>query len=192
MSQMTEEDKKDLSKKIAYLYSYYHNSHIEDSVLVLYIKSLSSYDIRDIDSAINRIIRTEKFMPKIATFVEIIEGSEESKASQSWERLKKAARKKGAYYDLRVEDSRVYQALKSIGGWGAFCEMSHTEEPFKKREFVQNFQGASEVNSLKSETLVFTGYINANRIRNNKEPDQEKMITFSREKSGPHKNLGVQ
>lgn len=108
-------------KKFAELCEAFGEANSETK-LTLYWSRLQGFEIGRIVRAIDYIIDHSRFFPKVAEIRELIEGSEDDRASQAWQLLIRAIEKGGPYASLHVDDPALADALlKTFGGWIEAC-----------------------------------------------------------------------
>lgn len=61
----------------------------------------------------------------------------ESEAHISWALVMKNL---NSYISPVFKDSCVSETIRQLGGWGNICLMETKEEPFRKQDFIQNYQ----------------------------------------------------
>lgn len=78
------------------------------------------------------------FMPTVGKFKSICVGGEgcqslEDEALVAWDMARKNL---DAYSSPVFKDTCIAEAIRKMGGWKKLCSMLETEEPFRKKEFI--------------------------------------------------------
>lgn len=113
----------------------YFGKELSPATLDVYLEAFQAYDDRDIVNACTYVVKTLKFFPRVADFVEIIEGDPESKSAVAWRTLIKAIEDHGGYYSVRFDDGAIMAAVEAMGGWIQLCGLTYTDLKFRQKEF---------------------------------------------------------
>lgn len=104
--------------------------------LKVFAAALSDYDAEEVRRALSVHVRTNKFMPRPADLIEILEGTAEDRARMAWQKVKSAQRRYGAHYSVAFTDPLIHYAVERLGGWTALSRIEAKDEPFRERDFV--------------------------------------------------------
>jgi hypothetical protein len=104
--------------------------------LKVFAAALSDYDVDDVQHALSVHVRTNKFWPRPADLIEILEGTAEDRARMAWQKVKSAQRRYGAHYSVAFEDPLIHYAVERLGGWTALSQIESKDEPFREKDFI--------------------------------------------------------
>lgn len=151
----------------------YYGTKFGEGITRLYFESLEHYDIEDFKKACRKITTTRVYpsMPKIAEFVEAIEGSLEERAVEAWDEAMNACAKYGPYLSVSFEDEAINRAVNHIvGGWDKINNCGLDELVWVKKEFLSAYKayagkelartrlrGIGELSGCKSEGVHLIG-----------------------------------
>ena len=108
-----------------------------DIVIEMAFNALANHALDDIRKAMMTHIQTSKFAPKPSDINELIGGDPESRKLQSWTMVESAIRRVGGYQSVTFDDPGVMVVIEEMGGWSRLCEVTDSELPFKRNEFVK-------------------------------------------------------
>lgn len=151
----------------------YYGTKFGEGITRLYFESLEHYDIEDFKKACRKITTTRVYplMPKIAEFVEAIEGSLEERAVEAWDEAMNACTKYGPYLSVSFADEAINRAVNHIvGGWDKINNCGLDELVWVKKEFLSAYKayagkelartrlrGIGELSGCKSEGVHLIG-----------------------------------
>ena len=151
----------------------YYGAKFGEGITRLYFESLEHYDIEDFKKACRKITTTRVYptMPKIAEFVEAIEGSVDERAVEAWDEAMNACAKYGPYRSVSFEDEAINRAISHIvGGWDKINNCGLDELVWVKKEFLSAYKayagkelvrtrlrGIAELSGCKSEGVHLIG-----------------------------------
>lgn len=151
----------------------YYESQTSKSRTMLYFENLAQYSLPDFTGACRKIIRDRTYqrMPKIAEFVEAIEGNIDERAIEAWDEAMNACVKYGPYRSVSFEDEAINRAVNHIvGGWDKINNCGLDELVWVKKEFLSAYKayagkelartrliGISELSGCKSEGVHLIG-----------------------------------
>ena len=121
----------------------YYGAKFGEGITRLYFESLEHYDIEDFKKACRKITTTRVYptMPKIAEFVEAIEGSVDERAVEAWDEAMNACAKYGPYRSVSFEDEAINRAVSHIvGGWDKINNCGLDELVWVKKEFLSAYK----------------------------------------------------
>lgn len=121
----------------------YYGTKFGQGITRLYFESLEHYDIEDFKKACRKITTTRVYpsMPKIAEFVEAIEGSLEERAVEAWDEAMNACTKYGPYRSVSFVDEAINRAVNHIvGGWDKINNCGLDELVWVKKEFLSAYK----------------------------------------------------
>jgi hypothetical protein len=110
--------------------------------LAIYWDSLSHYSFNEIQMAVKiHIINpdTGQFMPKPADLIRYIEGSNNAKAFEAWDKVLSAAKRIGAYDSIVFDDPLIHHIISGMGGWVTICHTDESRLPFLCKEFCDRY-----------------------------------------------------
>lgn len=134
-------DFKNFTERMMILSAYF-DKPLSEGVIALYYESLKKYSLEQFDLACKAILENHKWatMPKIAEFIEVIEGNVDDKAIQVWDLVLKSCDRFGAYRSVSFKNEAINRAITSIGGWIRLCEAPSDELKWIKREFINAYK----------------------------------------------------
>ncbi|MES1987495.1 MAG: DUF6475 domain-containing protein, partial [Pseudomonadota bacterium] len=126
----------------------YFNTKLSNSTIDIYFNGLVSYDFEAIKDAGSRYIQMpeSKFMPKVADFINMIDGSTKDSALNAWTSLVAAIRLAGPWRSIVSDDPVLLRVVDDMGGWIELCKTSNDDLPFKANEFTTRYRGYKSVN----------------------------------------------
>jgi len=102
-----------------------------------YWEVFKDYPDKELIRAINLSLKTNKFFPKPAELIELIEGSPADKSLQAWHISLEAIRNKSPQF----EDKRIVAVISDMGGWQEFCRIADTKGLYlKEKGFREKYQ----------------------------------------------------
>ena len=128
--------KKEAVAKLILALSEYFKSPLSNIELEIYVENLMEYEFGSIKKAAKKLVKTEKFMPKVADFVRMIEKEEGNTAERAWFELLSAIEKYGFYRKPVFNDKTIYAVVQAMGGWEAMCNMPVDRQNFYMKEFM--------------------------------------------------------
>jgi hypothetical protein len=90
--------------------------------------------------AFHELIRSAKFFPKPAEFLEHLEARREDRAAVAWLDVVATLKRFGNYQSVRFADSVIHSAIEAMGGWVRFGLMEEKERTWKQKEFERLYQ----------------------------------------------------
>lgn len=151
----------------------YYGTKFGQGITRLYFESLEHYDIEEFKKACKKITTTRVYptMPKIAEFVEAIEGSIDERAVEAWDEAMNACAKYGPYRSVSFVDEAINRAVSHIvGGWDKINNCGLDELVWVKKEFLSAYKayagkelartrlrGIGELSGCKSEGVHLIG-----------------------------------
>lgn len=120
----------------------YYGVEISESLADLYFSVLRKYSIDEFKKALNIILATHKYakLPKIADFIEAIEGSADEKAIIAWEVAVNASLQASIYDSYRFSDEVINRAINSLdGGFEALIHARADNLPFLRVQFIKAY-----------------------------------------------------
>lgn len=121
-----------------------HNKRLSDGLKTLYWQGLADFDLAAVQQAAARHLRnpdTGQFMPKIADFIRMLQGSTQDSALVAWAKVDKAVRQVGTYEDVVFDDPLIHRVIQDMGGWIGFGSKNEDEWPFVAKEFENRYRG---------------------------------------------------
>jgi|SRR6185437_1357447 len=120
-----------------------HSKVLSPGLKALYWQGLAKFDFIAVQQAAMRHLQnpdTGKFMPKIADFVQMIDGTTQDSALMAWAKVDKAVRSIGPYQDVVFDDAIIHRVIQDMGGWIALGMKGDAEWPFIAREFENRYR----------------------------------------------------
>ena len=166
--------KKEFASSLASMAEMY-NRHLSKTSILLYYEALKQYEYKDVNKALNILVRESSFMPVVADIVKIIENrqSPDILAEQAYDKLIRAKREIGAYTSIIFDDPIIHRIVEQHGGWPAVCAMSKEEEQFTafKKNFIQEYKAFMQdknysfplklagIHEINNSAMAFDSYI---------------------------------
>lgn len=112
----------------------------------VYFEMLSEYSIDEIRIATKKLLKSCSFFPKIAQFIEAIEGDPESKSNNAWYEYEKHI---DAYKTLDIGDPVAHQVIKDMNLYGMGLEThgypdTRKDYDFIRQEFMKRYRAVSK------------------------------------------------
>nr|DAP00340.1 MAG TPA: Loader and inhibitor of phage G40P [Caudoviricetes sp.] len=124
----------------------YYEAQASKSLTMLYFENLAQYSLSDFAGACKKIIRDRTYqkMPKIAEFVEAIEGSIDERAVEAWDEVMSSCAQYGPYRSVSFADEAINRAISHIvGGWDKINNCGLDELVWVKKEFLSAYKAYS-------------------------------------------------
>lgn len=109
----------------------------------MYWRALAEYSDEQIQGAFNTALKTLKFMPKPSEIIELIDGTGNVVALESWKLVMDEIRKIGSYGQPRVSEE-IKNVIHQLGGWEYLCSLDYKSLEFKARAFCEIYGGKLE------------------------------------------------
>jgi len=110
---------------------------LDAGTLAAFVRLLAPYTAAQVEAAAQKIVRTQKWFPTVADFVEAIEGSREERAAEAYALYLHGRRVAGYMDDARFDDPAIHYATYLMGGWTA-CRQER-DEPFRRKEWMEHY-----------------------------------------------------
>jgi hypothetical protein len=106
-----------------------------------YWMGLKDLAIADIETAIDRALRQNKFMPKPVELRELAgEMSPQQRAVLAWDAARRALHQNGTYVSVDFDDPLINAAIRSCGGWQQLGMQDGEEfEKWTSQKFQKNY-----------------------------------------------------
>lgn len=131
----------------------------------VYRRMLKDYPFEEIGRAFRQHITDPdngQFMPKIADFARIIDGTKRGNAVIAWSKIIAAIKIIGPYNTFTIDDEWAMQAIDEIGGFQKLCEMSEKELDYKMNEFNKVYESIRGQGPAKNYAATIRGLIDTN------------------------------
>lgn len=142
-------NKQDILKAVAPLQLAY-NASLDDARLRLYVEMLSDIPPSILETAVKKLIMTNKFLPSIAEIREvaygikgIISGTAAPDESEAWGEVAKAIRSVGYYGKPKFSHEAITTAVNNIG-WQDICMTTNDGMNTLRSQFRRAYQLAAE------------------------------------------------
>lgn len=125
----------------------------------LWYRSLADYNYRDIVTAFEFWINTEKYPPSLAEFKEIVVKIKNPQSNisgeRAWEQVNNAVRRFGSYNQdkaFATFSEPIKRAVRNVGGWQKICQTELGREwDFLRKNFIDvynDFNAENRENEL--------------------------------------------
>jgi len=122
------------------------NEQVSETRIEAYRIALDAYEFDAIDRAMRQAVTAQKFFPKPAELVELLEGSHDDRAGQSWHVLLEAISDGGNASVKFLDPAAAVAVDVTFGGYLAAARMIHeADEPMVahyRKTYVQAYQTA--------------------------------------------------
>lgn len=142
-------NKQDILKAVAPLQLAY-NASIDDARLRLYVEMLSDIPPSILETAVKKLIMTNKFLPSIAEIREvaygikgIISGTAAPDESEAWGEVIKAIQSVGYYGKPKFSHEAITTAVNNIG-WQDICMTTNDGMNTLRSQFRRAYQLAAQ------------------------------------------------
>lgn len=142
-------NKQDILKAVAPLQLAY-NASLDDNRLRLYVEMLSDIPPSILETAVKKLIMTNKFLPSIAEIREvaygikgIISGTAAPDESEAWGEVIKAIQSVGYYGKPKFSHEAITTAVNNIG-WQDICMTTNDGMNTLRSQFRRAYQLAAE------------------------------------------------
>jgi hypothetical protein len=117
-----------------------HDRKITRLLLDVYWRVLEPFPDNTCIRAFHELIRSAKFFPKPAEFLEHLEARREDRAAAAWLDVVATLKRFGNYQSVRFADPVIHSAIEAMGAWVRFGLMEEKERPWKQKEFERLYQ----------------------------------------------------
>jgi hypothetical protein len=117
-----------------------HDRKITRLLLDVYWRVLELFSDEACIRAFPELIRSAKFFPKPAEFLEHLEARREDRAAVAWLDVVATLKCVGNYQSVRFADPVIHSAIEAMGGWVRFGLMEEKNRPWKQKEFERLYQ----------------------------------------------------
>ena len=111
-----------------------YNREYSQALQKAWAQKLSQYPFEEVEKAIYEYMATQKFPPRLADIVEIVEKpcalnkeTAEALAEQAWAEVLSYMSTVGAYESVKFRDPIINAVIKQLGGWVALCQKTYSE-----------------------------------------------------------------
>lgn len=144
--------KEDFLKGITLLATAYNKEFTIEQIEVWY-SLLGKYTVEEFSSAIQELIKKEKYLPSIAHITEQIAKSKLKdipEAEEEWNKVINAVHSFGSYREQEALESLSSYTAKIVGyiGYSRICNAEADEQIWNKKEFI------AEYNTLKDKEII--------------------------------------
>lgn len=143
-----------------------------------YIAGLEGLSVEQIETGVNRALRTCKFMPAPAELRELSgELKGQDRAVKAWLAFEKAVATIGGYKTVSFDDVVINAVVRSVGGWQHCCTMSPTEfDTFLRKKFIDAYDSLYRSGVGEEEAAPLPGEFDRENCRLGYEPQEVKAI----------------
>lgn len=115
-------------------------SEFSDEERKTWYQALATLDDKSYEKAISRAVQECEFFPTIAKLRKLAEGDRKNKALEAWNDLKMRIQKVGYYGSPQFPDPVTSHVVRVMGGWMEVCDWYLDDYPWKKKEFVEQYE----------------------------------------------------
>ena len=144
-------------------------SGMDEGGLIVYARALSPLEIDDINAAMLKLLRTQKFWPSVSEIFEAaksirnyIENGALPSPPEAWEEVMRLARRWGIYKKWEYSCPAVEKAAKCFGR-EALCLMEEKEVNFARAQFMKIYQDLINRDQEKKETEEILATLSSRR-----------------------------
>ena len=149
--------------------SYNFNFDPKKEQVELIYDFIKEYSDQEFEEAAKDILKTSRFFPKIADFIERLEGTKELQAIQAFEVLDYAVRTIGSYQNVLFQDTKVAHIVDTLSDWVKIGNMDDETYKFFRLEFIKTYKALSG----SFPKLILRGIVHGNNRSQPKEKIQE-------------------
>jgi len=106
----------------------------------LYWKVLEPFTDQQCADAFKEIIYSSRFFPKPADFIEVLQGSKKTRATEAWLEALETLKRIGNYESVKFADAAIHSVVMAMGGWPEFCMMENEDVKWKQKEFERLYE----------------------------------------------------
>ncbi len=117
-----------------------HDRKITGLILDIYWKVLEPFHDDQCLQAFSTLLKTMKFFPKPAEFLELLEARKEDEATAAWMVVVNAVRRIGNYQSVAFPDPVTHSAIEAMGGRVNLGLVEEKDLTWKRREFERLYQ----------------------------------------------------
>ncbi len=165
-----------------------YDKKISESLVNIYFFGLINLSIEQVRKAMDILIKTKKYFPRVAEFYEVFETPKdeiekhiEIVAVEQWEQLTSDF-DNGKH--LKIEDLVAAKALELVGGWYSLCNCPDKEMIWRKRDFIGYYKHLFLHNKLLRPRTFFRGIYDKCETRVLRIPEIPKLILKISETNG--------
>jgi len=122
----------------------YYNRDIRGGAAKTYMRMLVRFPI----DQLQRVYFTHltdpdqgQFMPKIADFVRVLEGTKKGQSTVAWNKVDRAIREVGPYGSICFDDQIIHKVIEEMGGWISICDTPTEKDlDFKMHQFNRLYE----------------------------------------------------
>jgi hypothetical protein len=152
---------------------------LSDGLKALYWQGLQDFDLSALRQAVSRHLRNPdsgQFMPKIADFVRMMQGTTQDAALIAWAKVDKAVRRVGTYNDVVFDDPIVHRVITDMGGWIGLGNKNEDEWPFVAKEFENRYRGFKSRSEIPEYPAMLIGIATAHNQQKGFKSDEPVLI----------------
>lgn len=113
------------------------NKDVGEALVKIYLKALEPHSPVECAAALERLIKTSKFMPKPGDILELLEGDTHGQALAAWPEVERLATNSA---EAMSQNPVTETVVREMGGWVRFGKAEYREYPFLQREFLERYQ----------------------------------------------------
>ena len=132
----------EIDQFIAEMFDYY-SKDIRSGAARVYRRALKNISVEHLYKMFDLHIvdpDSGQFMPKVADFVKVNQGTKKGNAVEAWNKVYTAISKIGPYRNFSIDDPWAMKCIEEIGGFQRLCELTDHELEFKRNEFEKLYE----------------------------------------------------
>ena len=110
-----------------------------------YLTALKRFPFEKVKKAVEYLILSSKFMPKISEIIEVINGGAsaqdilDAKAEIEWSKIAEILFECGIYKSFTLKDKAARKALETVK-YNVLCETADEDLHWKKKDFIESYK----------------------------------------------------
>ena len=122
-----------------------YDKKITPFIFDAYATALSNYPVEKVIKAVEYLILSSKFMPKISEIIEVINGGAsaqdilDAKAEIEWSNITEIIFECGIYKSFTLKDKAARKALETVK-YNVLCETTDEDLHWKKKDFTESYK----------------------------------------------------
>lgn len=147
----------------------YYRHELSDTELRIYLAALAPWEPERLKQAVQRVLATSRWFPRLSELAEAVGGSETDAAVDAWSRLTRAIVSVGRYQSVDFGEAEN-AAIADMGGWIKLCQMAEREMPFAEKRFKTAYDSYRRGGVPPDRLRPCLGLEDADRLRLGLEP----------------------
>lgn len=139
---MTDQDRPQFAAVLAQVAEVFGES-VSTGRAEAYFSALSELEIAEVRAAAAALIRSCRFFPKPAEWLEVLQGSPEDHAERAWSNVLTAIRKVGGWETVHFQDPATDAVVRTMWRtWEEACDVLSEELGYRHAEFLKIYRAA--------------------------------------------------